>query len=54
MDWKLDIHYSHGRQEIFHGRIALLNLLGSIAFGVSAVAAFIQPLTGHPIEYNTG
>ena len=31
-------------------QIALLNLIGSIAFGVSAVAAFIQPLTGQPIN----
>jgi hypothetical protein len=31
-------------------RIALLNLVGSLAFGVSAVAAFISPLTGHPLN----
>jgi len=31
-------------------QIALLNLLGSIAFGVSAIAAFVLPLTGQPIN----
>jgi hypothetical protein len=31
-------------------QIALLNLLGSIAFGVSAIDAFIIPLTGQPIN----
>ena len=31
-------------------QIALLNLLGSIAFGVSAVAAFVLPLTGQPFN----
>ena len=30
--------------------IAFLNLLGSIAFGVSAVAAYILPTTGQPIN----
>ncbi len=30
--------------------IAFLNLLGSIGFGVSAVAAFILPTTGQPIN----
>lgn len=29
-------------------RIALLNLLGSIAFGVSAVSAYVIPATGFP------
>jgi hypothetical protein len=31
-------------------QIALLNLLGSTAFGVSAVAAFVLPVTGQPIN----
>ena len=31
-------------------RIALLNLVGSIAFGVSAVAAFIPPTKGQPLN----
>ncbi len=31
-------------------RIALLNLVGSIAFGVSAVAAFIPPTKGEPLN----
>ncbi len=31
-------------------QIALLNLLGSIAFGVSAAAAFVLPITGQPIN----
>ncbi len=31
-------------------QIALLNLLGSIAFGISAIAAFVMPLTGQPIN----
>ena len=29
-------------------RIAALNLLGSVAFGVSAVASYILPTTGEP------
>lgn len=31
-------------------QIAFLNLLGSISFGVSAVSAFIQPLTGQYVD----
>jgi len=31
-------------------QIALLNLLGSIAFGFSAIAAFVLPLTGQPLN----
>jgi hypothetical protein len=31
-------------------RIALLNLVGSIAFGVSAVSAFTIPMTGQPLN----
>jgi hypothetical protein len=31
-------------------QIAFLNLLGSIAFGVSAAAAFVLPVTGQPIN----
>ena len=31
-------------------RIALLNLLGSVAFGISAVAAFTIPMTGQPLN----
>lgn len=31
-------------------QIAFLNLLGSIAFGISAIAAFVLPLTGQPIS----
>ena len=31
-------------------QIAFLNLLGSIAFGVSAIAAFVLPYTGQPIN----
>ncbi len=30
--------------------IALLNIAGSVAFGVSAVAAFTLPKTGHPLN----
>lgn len=32
-------------------QIAVLNLLGSIAFGVSAVSAFMVPLTGRPLNF---
>jgi hypothetical protein len=31
-------------------QIAFLNLLGSIAFGLSAITAFVLPLTGQPIS----
>ncbi len=31
-------------------RIALLNLVGSVAFGVSAVSAFTIPMTGQPLN----
>jgi len=31
-------------------QVAFLNLLGSIAFGVSAVSAFIIPVTGQPFD----
>jgi hypothetical protein len=31
-------------------RIAFLNLVGSVAFGVSAVSAFILPMTGQPLN----
>ena len=31
-------------------RIALLNLIGSVAFGVSAVSAFVLPVTGQPLN----
>jgi len=31
-------------------RIVALNLLGSIAFGVSAVASFVEPATGEPLS----
>ena len=31
-------------------RIVALNLLGSIAFGVSAVASFIEPASGEPVS----
>jgi hypothetical protein len=31
-------------------RIALLNLVGSVAFGVSAVSAFMPPMVGHPLN----
>lgn len=31
-------------------QIAFLNLLGSIAFGISAITAFVLPLTGQPIS----
>jgi hypothetical protein len=31
-------------------RIVALNLLGSIAFGVSAIASFIEPATGEPLS----
>ena len=31
-------------------RIGLLNLVGSIAFGVSAVTAFVQPSTDEPVS----
>ncbi len=31
-------------------RIALLNLVGSVAFGVSAVSAFTPPMTGQPLN----
>ena len=30
--------------------IALLNLIGSMAFGVSAIAAFVLPVTGEPLN----
>ena len=31
-------------------RIVALNLLGSIAFGVSAIASFLEPATGEPVS----
>jgi hypothetical protein len=31
-------------------RIAALNMVGSIAFGVSAVASFVRPATGDPVS----
>ncbi len=31
-------------------QIAALNLIGSIAFGISAISAFILPLTGNPVN----
>jgi hypothetical protein len=31
-------------------QIAFLNLMGSVSFGVSAVSAFVQPLTGHYMD----
>jgi hypothetical protein len=31
-------------------QIAFLNLLGSVAFGFSAVSAFVQPVTGHYMD----
>ncbi len=31
-------------------RIVALNLLGSIAFGISAIASFVEPATGEPLS----
>jgi hypothetical protein len=31
-------------------QIAALNMVGSIAFGISAVAAFVQPSTAEPVS----
>jgi len=31
-------------------RIVALNLLGSVAFGISAVASFVEPATGEPLS----
>ena len=39
-----------GRRRDGPERIALVNLLGSIAFGVSAVAAFVVPSTGNVLS----
>ena len=39
-----------GRRRDGPERIALVNLLGSIAFGISAVAAFVVPSTGNVLS----
>ena len=40
--------WSGGRQPAW--RIAALNLLGSVFFGVSAVAALVEPSTSEPVS----
>jgi hypothetical protein len=39
-----------GRRRDGPERIALVNLLGSVAFGISAVAAFVVPSTGNVLS----